>query len=87
MTTDIGFLTPGHDGLGLRLGIGTKRKTWGNRRNFFRCTHFSIVDSLAMALLNITTCLPTFFLSLTLCVPLVSSPHHSVGSLHWTSHG
>jgi hypothetical protein len=78
MATDIGFLTLGLDGHALELGTGLDGlvKTWGNLRNcFFLCTRFSLVDSLAIALLNITICLPVSpqLLPLTLLKPLVSS--------------
>jgi hypothetical protein len=49
MAMDIGSLALGHNGHLIRLGIGLKglRKTRGNP---FRGTHFSIVDSVAIAL-------------------------------------
>ncbi|SAM06482.1 hypothetical protein [Absidia glauca] len=53
MAADIGSLAAGLDGHELRLGIGRKgfHKTWGNPRNTLsRRTHFSIVDSEAIAL-------------------------------------
>jgi hypothetical protein len=70
--TYIGSLAPGLDGLVHRLGIGTKgsRKTW---QLFYECPHFSFVDSVAAALLNITTCLPTTGTF----APLLNSPFFS----------
>jgi hypothetical protein len=57
MTTDIDSLAPGLEAHVLRLGIGTKRlqKTCENPHSSFRCTHFSIVDSVSIAVLNITS--------------------------------
>jgi hypothetical protein len=54
MATDIDSLAAGLDGHVLGLGIGTKglRKN-GNPYNFFRCTHFFKVGSLANALSKI----------------------------------
>jgi hypothetical protein len=85
MATDIDSLIPVHNDRGLGLAIGLKglRKTWGNPRNFFRCPHFSIVDCVAIALLNITIRLPTLLNSLArtlfaslICSPLIHSPGH-----------
>jgi hypothetical protein len=51
MTTDIGSLASGLDGHVVRLGFGRKGLP---SQLFLKCTHFSIVESLAIALLNIT---------------------------------
>jgi hypothetical protein len=57
MATDIDALALGPDGNGLGLGIGRKglRK---QRQCFLGALTFFIVDSVATALLNITTQLP-----------------------------
>jgi hypothetical protein len=55
MATDIGFLTPGMDGI--RDWTQGITKKWRSPRFFFffcRCTHFSIIDSVAIALLDNT---------------------------------
>jgi hypothetical protein len=71
MTTDTDSTAPvlGVHGLGLGIGLKGLRKTWENPPFFFfRCAHFSILDSLAIALLNITNRLsiPPYPPSLTL---------------------
>jgi hypothetical protein len=81
MTTDIGSLVAGLDVHVVRLAKDSKNKV--RSQIFSRRTHFSIVDSLAVALLNITTRLPDPLgpLLLTLFAPLVSSL-----LLHYFSH-
>jgi hypothetical protein len=69
--------------------ITKKKPPRGNRRKFFRYTYFSIVDSVAFALLNSTNFLPTRLCSLplTLLAPLTNSPLlHSGAPLLWTSY-
>jgi hypothetical protein len=87
MATDIGFLEPGLDVYALRLGIGHKelRKIWGNAIFLCALTFLCRVSSLAIALLNITPCLPTPLcpLPLILLVLLVRSLLHSLD--HYTT--
>jgi hypothetical protein len=53
---------------------------------FFRCTHFSIVETLAIALLNITTRLSTSFCPLTLALlVLTDCPPYIHTVAHYTS--
>jgi hypothetical protein len=52
---------------------------------FFRCTLFSIVDSLAIVLLNITIHVPTSFSTLSpTCLALVTSPPFLQSIAHYT---
>jgi hypothetical protein len=78
MTTEIGFMIPGPDEHGLRLGIGTKfyERHGAIAVIYLGAPFFSIVDSVAIALPNITAPLPTSFYSmpLTLLIPLTSLP-------------
>jgi hypothetical protein len=81
---DIGSLETGLNGhwLGSWFGRKVLRKTWGSPSNCFRCTHFSMVDYVALALLNVTTRLPfpIYPLPLTLlALPVSSLLYHSLG--------
>jgi hypothetical protein len=44
------------------------KNMWNRRNVFFRCTHFTVVDSVPIALLNITTHLPIPLLGLRLTI-------------------
>jgi hypothetical protein len=72
MATDMGSLAAGLDGHVVRIGRMGFRKTC----LFFRCTHHSIVDSIAFALLKSTTSSPNplCLLRLTLFAPPTNSP-------------
>jgi hypothetical protein len=54
MATDIGFLASGpiELGLGLDLGIRDYENHGETLAIIFRCTHFTIVESVAIALLS-----------------------------------
>jgi hypothetical protein len=58
IATDIGSLAPGLEGHVLRLGIGFKGLQKIIKKHFFRCTPIPNVDSVAIAVLNITSRLP-----------------------------